>query len=64
MASISELEQDIRKFINSPRKQFHLLKDAEAWNRLCSSLDVIGDTELAIDAYFEKDITNAIGKAT
>jgi hypothetical protein len=61
MASISEFEQDIRKFINSPRKQFHLLKDAEAWNRLCSSLDVIGDTQLAIDAYLEKDITSAIG---
>jgi hypothetical protein len=63
MASISELEQSIRKFINSPRNQFHLLKDAEAWNKLCSSLDVIGDTELAINAYLERDITNAIGES-
>lgn len=62
MASISELEQRIRKFINNPRKQSYLLKDAEAWNKLCSSLDVIGDTELAIDSYLEREITNSIGE--
>ena len=26
-------------------------KDSAAWNQLCSSLDAIGDTELAFDAY-------------
>jgi hypothetical protein len=51
MKTISELESEIRDYINNPRKQHTLLKDRAAWNKLCSSLDVIGDTELALDAY-------------
>jgi hypothetical protein len=49
--SISALEQQVRDFINRARKQHALLKDSGAWNQLCSSLDVIGDTELAFDSY-------------
>ena len=48
---ISEQEQKIRDFINRPRKQSSLLADSAGWNRLCSSLDVIGDAELAISSY-------------
>lgn len=47
----SDLEQQIRNFINDPRKQYALLQDIAAWNMLCSCLDLIGDTELAIVAY-------------
>jgi len=51
--------QEIRGFINKPRKQFNLLKNRKFWNQLCSSLDVIEDSDLAIDAYlnieFSKD---------
>jgi hypothetical protein len=54
--SISDLEHKIRNYINRPRKQSKLLKDSTAWNMLCSCLDVIGDTELAIQAY--KDFKN------
>lgn len=54
MQSIPELESRIRDFINSPRKQHSLLQDHADWNKLCSALDVVGDTELAIDAYLEK----------
>jgi hypothetical protein len=53
MSTISELEGQIRDFINNPRKQHILLQDRAEWNKLCSSLDVIGDTELAIAAYIE-----------
>ena len=49
--NISELERKIRSFINSPRRQSTLLSKRERWNKLCSSLDLIGDTELAIAAY-------------
>lgn len=49
--TIAELESKIRDFINSARRQSVLLRDPAAWNRLCSSLDVIGDTELAFAAY-------------
>lgn len=49
--TVVELESKIRDFINSARRQSVLLKNPAAWNRLCSSLDVIGDTELAFEAY-------------
>lgn len=41
----------IRELINTPRIQHALLKDQAMWNQLCSSLDVIEDTDLAIKAY-------------
>jgi hypothetical protein len=49
--SISTLEQELREFINHPRNQAGLLSDAASWNIICSALDVVGDTELALDAY-------------
>jgi hypothetical protein len=49
--TISQLEERIRDFINSGRKQSALLLDSSEWNKLCSSLDLIGDTELAILSY-------------
>jgi hypothetical protein len=51
MQSIDELEQQIRDFINSPRKRHALMKDTARWNQLCSCLDTLGDTQLAIRAY-------------
>ena len=48
---ITEQEQRIRSLVNSPRKQSTILSKSADWNRLFSSLDVIGDTELAITAY-------------
>ncbi|MEW5859638.1 MAG: hypothetical protein AB1861_20000 [Cyanobacteriota bacterium] len=51
MIKIHELEDRIRDFINSSRRQSNLLKDSATWNKLCSSLDLIGDTQIAIDAY-------------
>jgi len=51
MQSVDELEQQIRDFINNPRKRHALLQDTAAWNMLCSCLDTIGDSELAIGAY-------------
>lgn len=51
MKTIAELEQEIRDFINNPRKQYALLQRTAAWNMLCSCLDIIGDTELAVVAY-------------
>lgn len=51
MKSIANLESEIRDLINHPRKRYFLLKDAAQWYKLCSSMDAIGDTELAIDSY-------------
>ena len=49
--SISELETEIRNFINRPRRQHELLADRATWNTLCSALDVIGDTEVALEVH-------------
>jgi hypothetical protein len=49
--AISELEQQIRDFITHPRRQDPLLQDKPLWNVLCSALDILGDTELAIESY-------------
>lgn len=56
MTSISELEHGIRDIINTPRRQFALLKDHATWNMLCSCLDTIGDTELCLDAYLARKV--------
>jgi hypothetical protein len=54
MVNVKDLELKIRDLINIPRKQKSLLLEPASWNKLTSSLDIIGDTELAIDA-FEAD---------
>lgn len=48
---ITELEQRIRDFINSARRQSALLENTADWNKLCSSLDLIDDSQLAIESY-------------
>jgi len=63
MPNIVELEQKIRDFINNPRIQHALLQDSAAWNLLCSCLDTIGDTELAIDAYNASENLDSHGAA-
>jgi hypothetical protein len=53
MTPIHELESQIRDFINTPRRQAALIEEKAVWGMLCSSLDVIGDTELAMEAYLK-----------
>jgi len=60
--SISELETEIRDFINRGRRQQELLADPASWNTLCSALDVIGDTELALEAYAKWEHRCEIGE--
>jgi hypothetical protein len=52
--SIAELERKIRKIINRGRKQNELLGRVADWNRLCSALDLLGDTELALASYLNQ----------
>jgi hypothetical protein len=53
MKSIANLESTIRDLINHPRKRYSLSKDPAQWYKLCSSMDAIGDTELAINSYLK-----------
>jgi hypothetical protein len=51
MTAIHDVERQIRDFITAPRRQTMLIANPADWGMLCSSLDAIGDTELAIEAY-------------
>ncbi|MFQ5914891.1 MAG: hypothetical protein ACE5JS_17120 [Nitrospinota bacterium] len=51
MMTIYDYTARIRDLINAPRKQFLLIEDRDVWLKLCSSLDAIGDTDLALDSY-------------
>jgi hypothetical protein len=62
MQTILELENQIRHYINNPRKQHVLLRDHAVWNKLCSSLDVIDDVELALDAYLQMEPSRSEGE--
>jgi len=53
--------QEIRDLINNTRKKYALLKNLKFWNQMCSSLDVIGDADLAIDAYLNNDFPRCEG---
>ena len=53
MSQTDELVSQIRESINEPRKRLAISQDDTDWFRLCSSLDVIGDSEMAFHAYNE-----------
>lgn len=48
---IKLLESKIRDFIDNPRRRAILQKDSASWNELGSALDILGDTQLAIESY-------------
>ena len=45
-------DKRIRDLVNHPWKLQSLLEDKAKWNKLCASMDVIGDTQIAINSYF------------
>ncbi len=53
--------QEIRDLINNTRKKYALLKNLKFWNQMCSSLDAIGDADLAIDSYLNNDFPKCEG---
>ena len=52
---------EIRDFVDSYPKQKELLKDSRNWQRLCSSMDTIEDTEEAIHEYIKLPEFSGIG---
>lgn len=50
---IIEKVSEVRDYINDPRKKFKLFQNKNKWRQLCASMDVIQDTQLAIDSYFK-----------
>lgn len=58
---IRRLEDAVRDYINTHRYQAELLKNSSTWNQICSSLDSIGDTLYAIDAYVSTEFPKDTG---
>ncbi len=52
--NLLEILEIIREFINNPRKQYELIKVVSNWHTLCVALDIIGDTDMAVNAYIVK----------
>lgn len=52
MDLVEQRYKRIRDLVNRPWKQQGLLEDRTKWNKLCASMDVIGDTQIAINSYF------------
>jgi len=52
----------IRELIAKPRKAYNIRKVLPHWHQLCASMDVIEDTELAIDAFLSIENENDHGK--
>lgn len=49
--NVQEQAVKIRDIINEPRQNYVLRRDAQGWNKLTSSLDVVEDADMAIEAY-------------
>ena len=58
MPDIFKHSQELRDLINSPRRHFALRQDAHVFSQLCSALDVVEDTEMAILAYLQAQHEN------
>ncbi len=59
---MGEQIQIIRDLINKPLIKSPLLKNGALWDQLRSCLDVIEDSEFAIDAYFDREFGESIGE--
>ncbi len=61
MTSNRILEQisEIREYVNAPRKHYGLFQNKPMFFQLSSSMDVIEDTESAINAFTNKDFGNS-----
>jgi hypothetical protein len=54
MDPVQSAEQRIRDLVNSPRRAHLLRQDSNRWFKLCSSMDAIGDTQLAVRAFLDE----------
>ncbi len=61
VSSVNELTDAVRTHINTHRYQSTLLDDSKLWNQICSSLDVIEDSLLAVDSYSSENYPDDTG---
>ncbi len=58
---MEQLLDEIREHIGDPDIEAKLWDNKPHFNQICSSLDTIGDTQYAIDAYFNSECGETLG---
>jgi len=59
---VIDVMMEIRDFVNGPRIQQELMKNRPRWLKLCSAMDVIEDTAMAVRSYSSQDDSGDKGK--
>jgi len=62
LSPLIDLMMEVRDFVNAPRIQQQLMKSRPRWQKLCSAMDVIEDTSMAIGSYSSQEDTGDKGK--
>ena len=58
--SIPELLKRMRNTVNSSLLKCEILAKDNLWYQLCSSMDCLEDTQLAINYFVDSDFPNAV----
>ena len=61
-ADIIDLVSVFRDLVNEPRMRRSLAKNQSRWNKLCSAMDLIEDTSMAVRSYSSQSDTSDKGK--
>ena len=56
-----DIEKKVRDHINTHRYQKVLISELDNWSQICSSLDTLGDTGLALQSYFKSEYPTTAG---
>lgn len=56
-----DIESEVREHINTHRYQKVLISELDSWSQICSSLDTLGDTGLALKSYLKSDFPTEPG---
>jgi hypothetical protein len=59
---IIEVMLKLRDLVNEPRTQLYLAKNQTKWNKLCSAMDAVEDTAMAVRSYSSQEDTRDKGK--
>jgi hypothetical protein len=60
--TLHDLTRWIRDYVGDPRHQPRLMADEFSWHQLCAAMDIIEDTDSAVDAYVGHDFPNDTGE--
>src|SRR4051794_31794598 len=56
---VEAAERRIRDIVNTARRSSALLQNRQQWFQLCSAMDAIGDTQLAVRAFLDEPMKDA-----